>query len=71
VSVPPLFLAVIEYDLGVILTWAGLFGYVIIPFIVPLLLVAARRMLPVESAFAIRYCPNVRDIYSGWRCASA
>lgn len=58
-AIPPLLLAFVEFDLGVILTWAGFFGFLVIPFIVPLQLVAARKMLPVESAFTVRYCPNV------------
>ena len=61
-AVPPLLLALFEYDLGVILTWAGLFGFVVIPFIVPLHLVAARKMLPVESPFAVKRCPNVSNM---------
>lgn len=58
-AIPPLILAFVEFDLGVILTWAGFFGFLVVPFIVPLHLVAARKMLPVESPFTVRYCPNV------------
>lgn len=47
------------FDLGVILNWAGFFGFLVIPFMVPLQLVAARKMLPVESYYTVRYCPNV------------
>lgn len=59
VCVPPLLISLLEYDLGVILSWAGLCSFLVVPFIIPLSLVAARKILPVADPYRVP-CPDVR-----------
>lgn len=59
VCVPPLLISLLEYDLGVILSWAGLCSFLVVPFILPLSLVAARKILPVADPYRVP-CPDVR-----------
>ena len=41
VCLPPLFLAVFVYDLGEILDWSGLMGFVLVPIFMPVMHIAA------------------------------
>lgn len=57
--VPPLIVAMMEYNLGEVLDWAGLFGFFLIPFMIPMCHIAARKVLPVESQYDVHRIPRV------------
>jgi hypothetical protein len=58
VCIPPLLIALVEFDLGVILSWIGLCCLLVVPFIIPLSLVASRKILPVADVYRVP-CPDV------------
>ena len=56
---PPLIIAMLEYDLGNVLDWAGLIGFFLIPFMIPMCHIAGRKVLPVESQYDVHRVPRV------------
>lgn len=53
----PLFIAFLEYDLGVILDWVGLVGFLIVQFTIPLLHIGLRHMVSDESVYDVSIHP--------------
>mmetsp|Transcript_27345 Transcript_27345/g.26985 ORF Transcript_27345/g.26985 Transcript_27345/m.26985 type:complete len:287 (+) Transcript_27345:245-1105(+) len=59
VVIPPLIIAFLEYNLGFILEWTGLLGILLIPVAIPMMHLAARRLVDGESVHDIDIVPPI------------
>lgn len=57
--VPALVVAMLQHNLGPVLDWAGLFGFFLVLFMIPLCHLAGRKVLPIESQYDVRRVPRV------------
>jgi amino acid permease len=57
--VPALVIAMLAHNLGTVLDWAGLFGFFLVLFMIPLCHLAGRKVLPIESQYDVRRLPRV------------
>jgi len=57
--VPALIVAMLTHNLGAVLDWAGLFGFFLVLFMIPLCHLAGRKVLPIESQYDVRRIPRV------------
>ena len=55
--VPPLLIAVVEFNLGELLEWTGLLGFFLMPFMIPACHLASRQMLPQRSLYGLQRWP--------------
>lgn len=58
--VPAILVAMLEHNLGTVLNWAGLFGFFLMPFMIPICHLAGRKVIPVESKYDVRCLKKVR-----------
>mmetsp|Transcript_25804 Transcript_25804/g.45494 ORF Transcript_25804/g.45494 Transcript_25804/m.45494 type:complete len:485 (-) Transcript_25804:2683-4137(-) len=63
--VPALLIAAIVYDLGHILDWTGLSGFYLMLFVIPLLHLVTRGLVPGKSEYDTRSDPRVSLTISG------
>ena len=57
--VPAIVVAMLEHNLSTVLDWAGLFGFFLMPFMIPMCHLAGRKVLPVESQYDVRRLSKV------------